>query len=122
MYIYFPVGMRPLPKQCILTFCAGEKNAKSKEMIRAKVAEYMERAEKLKSHLTENDKSTRKKPSAVGANGKVTGTGGKGKYVLYYTGKCIIFRQHFFLTFTICQGRTMTKTASTKNQKSYAVR
>ncbi|TKA65790.1 Vacuolar protein sorting-associated protein 4, partial [Cryomyces minteri] len=56
-----------------------EKNAKSKEMIRAKAAEYMERAEKLKNHLADNDKDNRKKPSAVGANGKVSGGGGKGK-------------------------------------------
>ncbi|KAJ9647359.1 Vacuolar protein sorting-associated protein 4 [Coniosporium tulheliwenetii] len=53
-----------------------EKNAKSKEMIRAKAGEYMERAEKLKNHLAENDK---KKPSAVGANGKVAPGSGKGK-------------------------------------------
>jgi vacuolar protein-sorting-associated protein 4 len=53
-----------------------EKNPKSKEMIRAKAGEYMERAEKLKNHLdnTEN----RKKPSAVGANGKVAHGSGKG--------------------------------------------
>ncbi|TKA65768.1 Vacuolar protein sorting-associated protein 4 [Cryomyces minteri] len=56
-----------------------EKNAKSKEMIRAKAAEYMERAEKLKNHLADNDKDNRKKPSAVGANGKVSGGGGRGK-------------------------------------------
>jgi vacuolar protein-sorting-associated protein 4 len=56
-----------------------EKNPKSKEMIRGKVAEYMERAEKLKNHLAENDKSTRKKPSAVGANGKVSSGSGKGE-------------------------------------------
>lgn len=47
-------------------------------MIRAKVGEYMERAEKLKTHLEENDSSTKKKPSAVGANGKVAGGSGKG--------------------------------------------
>lgn len=54
-----------------------EKNPKSKEMIRAKTAEYMDRAEKLKNHLeaTEN----RKKPSAVGANGKVAQGSGKGE-------------------------------------------
>jgi vacuolar protein-sorting-associated protein 4 len=57
----------------------GEKNAKSKEMIRAKAGEYMERAEKLKNHLAEADKSNRKKPSAVGANGKTTGGAGGGK-------------------------------------------
>lgn len=56
-----------------------EKNAKSKEMIRTKANEYMERAEKLKNHLAENDKSTKKKPAAVGSNGKVSGSGGKGK-------------------------------------------
>ena len=59
----------------------GEKNAKSKEMIRVKAGEYMERAEKLKNHLAENDKGNRKKPSAVGANGKVSSGSGKGKYV-----------------------------------------
>ncbi|KAK2777251.1 Vacuolar protein sorting-associated protein 4 [Emmonsiellopsis sp. PD_33] len=52
-----------------------EKNPKSKEMIRAKTGEYMERAEKLKNHLAGND--NRKKPSAVGANGKVAHGSGK---------------------------------------------
>ena len=56
-----------------------EKNAKSKEMIRGKAGEYMERAEKLKTHLADGDKSNRKKPAAVGSNGKVSGSGGKGK-------------------------------------------
>ena len=56
-----------------------EKNAKSKEMIRAKAGEYMERAEKLKNHLAEADKSNKRKPAAVGSNGKVSGGGGKGK-------------------------------------------
>lgn len=54
-----------------------EKNPKSKEMIRTKTAEYMDRAEKLKQHMANED--SRKKPSAVGANGKVSGGGGKGK-------------------------------------------
>lgn len=67
--------------QRTLTSIPGEKNAKSKEIIRSKAGEYMERAEKLKRHLEENDKSNRKKPSAVGANGKVSGGSGKGKYV-----------------------------------------
>lgn len=59
-----------------------EKNQKSKEMIRGKVAEYMERAEKLKQHLNQNDPANRKKPSAMGANGKSAGGSGKaGKYV-----------------------------------------
>lgn len=54
-----------------------EKNAKSKEMIRTKVAEYMERAEKLKNHLAEQD--NKRKPAAMGANGKVSNGSGKGK-------------------------------------------
>jgi vacuolar protein-sorting-associated protein 4 len=55
-----------------------EKNAKSKEMIRAKASEYMERAEKLKNHLAADDK--KKKPGMVGANGSASGGGGgKGK-------------------------------------------
>ncbi|PQE14430.1 Vacuolar sorting-associated 4 protein [Rutstroemia sp. NJR-2017a BBW] len=53
-----------------------EKNNKSKDMIRAKAGEYMERAEKLKKHLADND-AKRKKPGMVGANG--SGTGGKGE-------------------------------------------
>lgn len=52
-----------------------EKNPRSKEMIRAKTGEYMDRAEKLKNHLAAGD---RKKPSAVGANGKVAQGSGKG--------------------------------------------
>ena len=56
-----------------------EKNAKNKEMIKGKAAEYMDRAEKLKAHLAENDGSNKKKPAAVGSNGKVSGGGGKGK-------------------------------------------
>ncbi|KAH0559566.1 Vacuolar protein sorting-associated protein 4 [Trichoglossum hirsutum] len=60
-----------------LYYQAREKNAKSKEMIRVKAAEYMERAEKLKRHLEDVDKKTQKKPSAVGANGKVSGGSGK---------------------------------------------
>ncbi|KAI4733981.1 AAA-domain-containing protein, partial [Aureobasidium sp. EXF-12298] len=55
-----------------------EKNAKSKEMIRAKAAEYMERAEKLKNHLAEQD-TDRKKPSAIGSNGKASNGAAKGK-------------------------------------------
>jgi vacuolar protein-sorting-associated protein 4 len=54
-----------------------EKNAKSKEMIRAKTNEYMVRAEKLKNHLEDDVK--RKKPGMVGANGTTSGGGGKGK-------------------------------------------
>lgn len=43
----------------------------------------MERAEKLKTHLNQNDDANHKKPSAMGANGKAAGGSGKGgKYVL----------------------------------------
>lgn len=59
-----------------------EKNAKSKEMIRTKASEYMERAEKLKNHLADQEKGSsgnKKKPAAVGSNGNVSGSGGKGK-------------------------------------------
>jgi len=55
-----------------------EKNPKSKEMIRAKTGEYMDRAEKLKSHLSDAD-GKKKKPGMVGANGATTGGTGKGK-------------------------------------------
>ncbi|KAJ5094462.1 vacuolar protein sorting-associated protein 4 [Penicillium angulare] len=54
-----------------------EKNPRSKEMIRAKTGEYMDRAEKLKNHLASAE--GKKKPSAVGANGKVAQGSGKGK-------------------------------------------
>ena len=56
-----------------------EKNPKSKDMIRAKANEYMERAEKLKQHLADDGK---KKPGKMAANGKSDngGTAGKGGY------------------------------------------
>lgn len=38
----------------------------------------MERAELLKTHLNQNDDANRKKPSAMGANGKAAGGSGKG--------------------------------------------
>ncbi|KAJ5095602.1 vacuolar protein sorting-associated protein 4 [Penicillium alfredii] len=53
-----------------------EKNPRSKEMIRAKTGEYMDRAEKLKNHLASAD--NRQKPSALGANGKLAQGSGKG--------------------------------------------
>ena len=55
-----------------------EKNPKSKEMIRAKTGEYMDRAEKLKAHISDAE-AKRKKPGMVGANGSSTGGTGKGK-------------------------------------------
>ncbi|KAH6677403.1 P-loop containing nucleoside triphosphate hydrolase protein [Halenospora varia] len=55
-----------------------EKNNKSKEMIRAKAGEYMERAEKLKTHLSDGD-GKKKKPGMVGVNGSSAGGSGKGE-------------------------------------------
>jgi vacuolar protein-sorting-associated protein 4 len=52
-----------------------EKNAKSKDMIRSKAGEYMERAEKLKAHIQAADT---KKPAAMGANGAASNGAGKG--------------------------------------------
>jgi vacuolar protein-sorting-associated protein 4 len=49
-----------------------ERNAKSKEIVRAKVTEYMNRAEKLKEWLAKEE-GNGKKPNAMGANGKATG-------------------------------------------------
>lgn len=53
-----------------------EKNAKLRELVRAKTTEYMERAESLKAHLAGGD-AKQKKPSIIGANG--SGAGGAGK-------------------------------------------
>jgi len=39
----------------------------------------MERAEKLKNHLAEQDTTNKKKPAAMGANGKAANGAGKGK-------------------------------------------
>lgn len=48
-----------------------EKNAKSKDLIRQKTVEYMDRAEKLKNHLNEQEaKKNSSSKGAVGANGK----------------------------------------------------
>jgi vacuolar protein-sorting-associated protein 4 len=55
-----------------------EKNPKSKDMIRGKAGEYMERAEKLKKHIEEQD-SNRRKPAAMGNNGTASNGGGKGE-------------------------------------------
>ncbi|KFZ01782.1 hypothetical protein V501_09804 [Pseudogymnoascus sp. VKM F-4519 (FW-2642)] len=55
-----------------------EKNARSKEMIRAKASEYMERAEKLKQHLADAE-GKHKKPSMMGADGSSRGGNGKAK-------------------------------------------
>ncbi|KAL5534508.1 VPS4 [Sanghuangporus baumii] len=55
-----------------------EKNEKLRILIRGKISEYLDRAEKLKEHL--NRESEKRARRAVGANGAATGgTGGSGK-------------------------------------------
>lgn len=55
-----------------------EKNDRLKSLIRNKVDEYLERAEKLKEHIAKSDEKRAR--TAVGANGKETGgSGGSGK-------------------------------------------
>ncbi|KAH8151722.1 uncharacterized protein LAJ45_04344 [Morchella importuna] len=61
--------------ECFMLALKWEKNPKMKESIRTKAAEYMERAEKLKTHLSEN--TNKKKPSKLGANGSTSNSGGK---------------------------------------------
>lgn len=68
---------RPATGRASTNAAPDEKNAKQKKMIQEKTREYMDRAEKLKKHLDENDESNRKKPSAMGANGKSSGGAGK---------------------------------------------
>lgn len=54
-----------------------EKNEKSKLLIRAKIEEYLSRAETLKKHIqAQEEKRSRK---AVSANGSASTVGGKGK-------------------------------------------
>ena len=55
-----------------------EKNDKLKLLIRGKVDEYLDRAEKLKEHLSKAEEKRSRR--AVGANGTTTGgPGGSGK-------------------------------------------
>jgi vacuolar protein-sorting-associated protein 4 len=60
------------------TKCIDEKNERSKALIRAKIGEYLGRAEQLKEHLSQvNEKRARR---AIGANGMANGgPGGEGK-------------------------------------------
>jgi vacuolar protein-sorting-associated protein 4 len=64
----------------ILIF-ADEKNEKSKQMIKKKVSEYLERAEKLKNHLAKPTTTKDGKPASAAANG--IGAGGKAKSLLF---------------------------------------
>lgn len=56
-----------------------EKNPKQKEMLRNKTKEYLDRAEKLRDHLNNSDAGNKKKPAAMGTNGKASGGSGAGK-------------------------------------------
>ncbi|KAI5806326.1 P-loop containing nucleoside triphosphate hydrolase protein [Geopyxis carbonaria] len=60
--------------ECFMLALKWEKNARSKEMIRAKANEYMERAEKLKQHLNDDAGGGKKK----GGAGKMAANGGNG--------------------------------------------
>ena len=55
-----------------------EKMPGRKETIRNKTKEYLERAEKLREWMQEHDANNKKKPGAMGANGKAAGGSGKG--------------------------------------------
>lgn len=55
---------------------ADEKNPKLRDLIRTKVEEYLDRAEKLKDHIQSTEDKRQKQ--AVGTNGKATGGGGGG--------------------------------------------
>lgn len=59
-----------------LTSPPDEKNEKLKALIRNKFAEYLERAEKLKEHLSKSDE--KKAKAKVGANGASGGSQGSG--------------------------------------------
>ncbi|KIL62198.1 hypothetical protein M378DRAFT_187396 [Amanita muscaria Koide BX008] len=54
-----------------------EKNEKSKQLIRSKTEEYLNRAEKLKDHLTSHEEKRGR--AAVGLNGTGGGIGGGGR-------------------------------------------
>lgn len=54
-----------------------EKNDKSKQLIRVKTEEYLNRAEKLKEHLSSMEEKRGR--AAVGLNGSGSGIGGGGR-------------------------------------------
>ena len=75
--------MSPLPLYCNANKIPGiervdEKNERSKILIKAKIGEYLGRAEQLKEHLSQiGEKRARR---AIGANGMANGgPGGEGK-------------------------------------------
>jgi len=91
-----------------------EKNARQKQMIQEKAKEYMERAEKLKKHLADQESKDKKGPAAIGANGKASGGSGK-KCVGFSIYRCYAKHTDNYSLFTI---ETMKTT--TRNQRSFA--
>jgi len=77
---YFMLALKCLffPPCCLLfnDLLVDEKNEKSKQLIKSKVAEYIGRAEVLKEHLSNADEKRARK--AVGANGMSSGGPGGG--------------------------------------------
>jgi vacuolar protein-sorting-associated protein 4 len=58
--------------------CVDEKNERSKTLIKAKIGEYLGRAEQLKEHLSQTGEKRARR--AIGANGMANGgPGGEGK-------------------------------------------
>ena len=70
--------MRSLEIECSfrLSICIkGERNEKSKQLIKTKTTEYMDRAETLKKHIASEEKGR----DAIGVNGSGGATGPTGK-------------------------------------------
>lgn len=57
-----------------MTRFVDEKNPKLRDLIRSKVEEYLDRAEKLKDHIQSTEDKRQKE--ALGTNGKSAGGGG----------------------------------------------
>ena len=72
MYVYASDAPRH-----VLTLTTDEKNEKSKVLIRAKIEEYLTRAETLKKHIQAQEENRSRK--VVSANGSSSTVGGKGK-------------------------------------------
>ena len=75
---YYVVVPRRAKKNHAGIECVDEKNERSKTLIKAKIAEYLGRAEQLKEHLSQS--SEKRARRAIGANGMAHGgPGGEGK-------------------------------------------
>lgn len=76
--------LKRLSEQLADNHLIDEKNDRLKTLIRGKITEYLDRAEKLKEHISKTEE--KKARRAVGANGaSAGGPGGTGaKYVLHH--------------------------------------